>query len=125
MTIDESRQRHRELNRLHYAAKLAAMTEEERTAFRAVRAERTRAWRALPENQRQRRPRVSLTPAQYQARYRERHPERLKENQRAHVNRRRAFMNAIKDRPCADCGGSFPPYCMDFDHVRGVKSFNV
>lgn len=24
-----------------------------------------------------------------------------------------------------DCGGTFPPECMDFDHVRGEKSFNV
>jgi len=24
-----------------------------------------------------------------------------------------------------DCGGRFPPECMDFDHVRGDKDFNV
>lgn len=24
-----------------------------------------------------------------------------------------------------DCGGTFPPECMDFDHVRGVKEFAV
>ena len=24
-----------------------------------------------------------------------------------------------------DCGGSFPPVCMDFDHVRGEKLFNI
>lgn len=24
-------------------------------------------------------------------------------------------------RPCADCRSSFPPICMDFDHVRGKK----
>lgn len=23
---------------------------------------------------------------------------------------------ALKDRPCADCGGRFPAVCMDFDH---------
>lgn len=28
-------------------------------------------------------------------------------------------------RPCMDCGGIFPPCAMDFDHVRGVKRFNV
>jgi len=34
-------------------------------------------------------------------------------------------MNEIKDVPCKDCGGRFPPECMDFDHVRGVKRFNI
>jgi len=27
--------------------------------------------------------------------------------------------------PCADCGGVFPPECMDFDHVRGTKLFSI
>jgi hypothetical protein len=26
-----------------------------------------------------------------------------------------------KERPCRDCGGSFPHYVMQYDHVRGVK----
>ncbi len=30
-----------------------------------------------------------------------------------------------KDRPCLDCGVSYPYYVMDFDHVRGEKSFNL
>jgi hypothetical protein len=30
-----------------------------------------------------------------------------------------------KNRPCADCGRSYPPYVMDFDHVRGEKVANV
>lgn len=33
----------------------------------------------------------------------------------------KAWMAAIKADPCADCGGRFPPECMDFDHVRGEK----
>ncbi len=24
-----------------------------------------------------------------------------------------------------DCGNKFPPECMDFDHVRGEKLFNI
>ena len=24
-----------------------------------------------------------------------------------------------------DCKGSFPPECMDFDHVRGEKNFTI
>jgi len=30
-----------------------------------------------------------------------------------------------KDRPCLDCHGVFPSVAMDFDHVRGVKLFNL
>ncbi len=29
------------------------------------------------------------------------------------------------ETPCADCGKTYPPVCMDFDHVRGTKLFNV
>ena len=38
------------------------------------------------------------------------------------TERRVSRLRAIKDRPCMDCGGIFPPYVMDFDH-RGDKSF--
>jgi len=31
----------------------------------------------------------------------------------------------LKDVPCRDCGSSFPPYVLDFDHVRGTKLFNL
>ena len=30
-----------------------------------------------------------------------------------------------KSVPCADCGVSYPPYVMDFHHVRGDKEFNI
>lgn len=33
----------------------------------------------------------------------------------------REFVNRLKSNPCADCNQSFPPYVMDFDHVRGEK----
>ena len=36
-----------------------------------------------------------------------------------------ALIDSLKDRPCADCGESYPPYVMDFDHVRGEKKFNL
>ena len=36
------------------------------------------------------------------------------------------FLNPLKSgRPCQDCGGIFPTYCMEFDHVRGNKRFNL
>lgn len=31
----------------------------------------------------------------------------------------------IKSQPCVDCKKSYHPAAMDFDHVRGVKSFGV
>lgn len=31
------------------------------------------------------------------------------------------LIKILKTKPCADCGHSFPPDVMDFDHVRGVK----
>ena len=39
--------------------------------------------------------------------------------------RAREWLDAQKARPCADCGGVFPPCVMDFDHVRGEKKFTV
>jgi hypothetical protein len=31
------------------------------------------------------------------------------------------YIDARKRRPCPDCGSDFPPFLMDFDHVRGTK----
>lgn len=39
--------------------------------------------------------------------------------------RNRAMLDELKNRPCEDCGGMFPPCCMDYDHVRGAKLFVV
>jgi hypothetical protein len=40
-------------------------------------------------------------------------------------NRRREIIREAKNKPCKDCGGSFPPYVMDFDHTRGIKRFDI
>ncbi len=37
----------------------------------------------------------------------------------------KAHIDALKAGPCMDCGQTFPPECMDFDHVRGTKTFTV
>jgi hypothetical protein len=34
---------------------------------------------------------------------------------------RREVIRRAKEKPCADCGLSYPFYVMDFDHVRGTK----
>jgi hypothetical protein len=40
--------------------------------------------------------------------------------------RYRKKLNELKSLPCADCGGTFPPYVMDFDHLEdAIKKFNV
>lgn len=35
------------------------------------------------------------------------------------------WMIRIKSKPCSDCGLKFPVCCMDFDHARGTKKFNL
>jgi len=37
----------------------------------------------------------------------------------------RDFVREAKNKPCADCGISFPYYVMQFDHVRGEKLLNI
>ena len=46
------------------------------------------------------------------------------------VNRRRRergkdYVDELKRVPCADCGVEYPPYVMDFDHIRGEKTVNL
>lgn len=62
----------------------------------------------------------------YQKQYLKRNPEK----HRALVDRRkreiRDWVVAEKSVPCADCGGTFPPCVMDFDHRPGeTKLFSL
>lgn len=41
------------------------------------------------------------------------------------LKRQTDMLDELKQAPCTDCGLSFPPCAMDFDHVRGEKLFNV
>jgi hypothetical protein len=43
----------------------------------------------------------------------------------ARIAERAAFLNAVKSAPCVDCGRTYPPYVMDFDHVVGGKVSGV
>lgn len=52
-------------------------------------------------------------------------PAKSLRDQRARTARNREFLDRVKSRPCLDCKWTFPPECMDFDHVRGKKLFNV
>lgn len=44
---------------------------------------------------------------------------------RSYSRARKEFIDRLKGQPCVDCGGTFPSYCMDFDHVRGSKAESV
>lgn len=39
--------------------------------------------------------------------------------------RNREYVSSRKTEPCLDCGVAYPPHVMQFDHVTGVKLFNV
>ena len=47
----------------------------------------------------------------------------------AHSRKRRRALtdavNSIKACPCVDCGVQYPPYVMQFDHVRGFKVASI
>ena len=67
------------------------------------------------------------------AAYQQQWYERNRQRHRAMTAARRAIVRRInkalvetaKSRPCADCGGCFPTFVMDFDHARGKKIGNV
>jgi len=70
---------------------------------------------------------------EYQREYQRKWYQRNRELQMARVtpgNRRAReainnYVDQVKSRPCADCGGHFPPFIMDFDHVRGEKAADI
>jgi len=31
------------------------------------------------------------------------------------------WINTLKNKPCKDCGRNYPPYIMDFDHLKNKK----
>ena len=53
--------------------------------------------------------------------------EKRKEWNRNRKRKNRKEVHDLKNKPCMDCGHSFPPYVMEFDHVpeRGKKLFNI
>lgn len=52
-------------------------------------------------------------------------PKLLKAQKRIY-RRRRLWLDALKASAYQDCGGSFPPECMDFDHRDpALKSFGI
>ncbi|MFN8518089.1 MAG: hypothetical protein U0667_01580 [Chloroflexota bacterium] len=59
---------------------------------------------------------------EYYRRNREREIERV----RARQDATRDLLRKLREQPCADCGHSFQPYQMDFDHLdSSVKAFRL
>lgn len=50
---------------------------------------------------------------------------RAKRHKQATRTSLRAWLDEQKSQPCLDCGVQYPPYVMQFDHVRGEKKFNI
>lgn len=48
---------------------------------------------------------------------RQRYLAQVAERRRRLTARNRQMLQELKQRPCTDCGGSFPYYVMDFDHL--------
>jgi hypothetical protein len=60
-------------------------------------------------------------------------PQKTTDRSRESIRRKRAqvytrnrcVVQKAKSVPCSDCDVSYPFYVMDFDHVRGIKLFNI
>ena len=37
---------------------------------------------------------------------------------RARRDKQKDYVDSLKSAPCTDCGQTFPPVCMDWDHLR-------
>ena len=44
---------------------------------------------------------------------------------RERVAARINWLNSLKNRPCMDCKGWFEPCQMDWDHVSGIKKYQI
>lgn len=62
---------------------------------------------------------------QRKARTREKRREQTRERNQGRVTENREVLNGLKSVPCKDCGQTYPPYVMDFDHVHGEKRFGI
>lgn len=90
--------------------------------------ERQRRYRAANKDtinararERRNRPEVKAQERAAKARWMAAHPGYLGPTRQALVD----HIESLKNAPCTDCTNSFPPECMDFDHVRGEKLFNI
>lgn len=61
--------------------------------------------------------------------WRKRNPQKYREMciryNHSNMKKKREFINKVKARPCRDCNNIYPPYVMDFDHIKGEKIINL
>lgn len=62
---------------------------------------------------------------EYQKAYYKKHPLSIDKSAKERQQRIRDYIRSVKDAPCVDCNEKYPYYVMDFDHINGVKSFNL
>lgn len=61
----------------------------------------------------------------YHAEWQRKHRDEVTGRVKRLAGKKKLLVLAAKNVPCTDCGNRFRPECMDFDHVRGTKSWNV
>jgi hypothetical protein len=57
----------------------------------------------------------------FQVAYREQNLSEMRSKDRGRMARQQEWLNGMKSDPCVDCGRTFHPSVMDFDHVAGYK----
>jgi ATP-dependent Lon protease len=57
--------------------------------------------------------------------YYENNKQSIAKRQKEYYLKNKEKIDAIKKQPCMDCKNIFPTICMDFDHVRGKKLYNI
>lgn len=62
---------------------------------------------------------------EYQKKYYKLHPRSIDESAQRNKVLLRTLIQRAKEKPCVDCGELYPFYVMDFDHIKGVKKFNL
>lgn len=60
-----------------------------------------------------------------QIKYAKKHRAELNAKHKEYRGKRGELFRSLKSKPCADCGVSYGPHVMDFDHVRGEKEYNI
>lgn len=75
---------------------------------------------------------MAFNDTEYRRRRREEDPEYHERRKKAsldwkkrHVQSIRSIVVEAKNKPCVDCGVQYETFLMEFDHVRGTKSFNL
>lgn len=62
--------------------------------------------------------------AVYMREYSSTHKKQMYINAKRFRDKKRAFVDEAKNKPCMDCGQKYPAFVMDFDH-RKEKLFNI